>query len=71
MAARPSAVLTVVLVALLLVSVAYAHEGHVHPPSSDPHVAPPPEHNAATAVNSLSYFWSMAIAMVASSWMLF
>ncbi|CAK9322136.1 unnamed protein product [Citrullus colocynthis] len=69
MVARPSAVLSVVLVALLLVCVANAHEGHVHPPSSEPHAAPPPEHNAAV-MNSLSYFWSMAMAMVATSWML-
>ncbi|KAA0061157.1 hypothetical protein E6C27_scaffold753G00260 [Cucumis melo var. makuwa] len=66
MAARPSAVLSVLLVGLLLISVVNAHEGHAHPPSSEHHVAPPPQHNAAI-VNSLSYFWSMAMAMVAAS----
>ncbi|KGN53725.1 hypothetical protein Csa_014716 [Cucumis sativus] len=69
MAAPPSAVLSVVLVALLLICVANAHEGHAHPPSSEHHLAPPPQHSAAI-INSLSYFWSMAMAMVAASWII-
>ncbi|KAG7030901.1 Bifunctional riboflavin biosynthesis protein RIBA 1, chloroplastic [Cucurbita argyrosperma subsp. argyrosperma] len=70
MAARPSAVLSFVLAVLLLVYVANGHEGHVHPPSSEPTASPPPGVNAAI-MNSFSYSWSMVMAMVATSWMLF